>query len=659
MRILSRPKNQFDVSHGQGSWLTLVLLFVVLVPAIGLLWFLNEAVQNEQLVVRQKLIDAYRAQLVGAQERLETGWQNQADQLARAADTMPPAQLFASLVRTGAADAVVCFDAAGAVRYPDAGDAPDYERPTAAWVAARDRELSDPVAAAQVFGRLAAESTDATFAARALQAQARCLVRAGDATAALTVLTGTMQEPRFREARDTQGRLLAPNADLLALELAGEVQPDAARAARERLHARVLDYEHTAPASAQRRFLMRELQRLTVPGLVEADPGTTTAAALSALLAAEDLAATYLAEQSSPVREPSLRPGPLPKVWQHSSANGRVLLLHRHENLSARLQAMIAPSGLPADVRLDFVEAGHEAEGALLSLPAGPALPGWRLALVLDDPKFFVAATSKQISSYVWIVSLIVVAALVLALLARGLVRRQVALTQLRSDLVANVTHELKTPLASMRLLVETLLNAPRIDETTTREYLQLIAAENLRLSRLIGNFLTFSRIERNKYTFDFKAVAPHAIVDGAVAAVRDRFQVPGCRFDVRVDAALPPITADADAVVTALVNLLDNAWKYTAEAKEITLTAGARNGSVEFTVRDNGIGLAPRETKRIFRRFHQVHAHLSSAGGGCGLGLSIVQFIVSAHRGAVQVQSEPGRGSAFTITVPRADAPA
>jgi len=96
------------------------------------------------------------------------------------------------------------------------------------------------------------------------------------------------------------------------------------------------------------------------------------------------------------------------------------------------------------------------------------------------------------------------------------MVRRQAALTQLRNDLVANVTHELKTPLSSMRLLVETLLNSPQLNEKTAREYLELIAKEIFRLSRLIDNFLTFSRIERNKYTFDFKEVPAKAIVESA-----------------------------------------------------------------------------------------------------------------------------------------------
>ena len=245
---------------------------------------------------------------------------------------------------------------------------------------------------------------------------------------------------------------------------------------------------------------------------------------------------------------------------------------------------------------------------------------------------------------------------IVLAAGALRLVRRQMALTQLRNDLVANVTHELKTPLSSMRLLVDTLLNSQPLHEQTAREYLQLIAQENLRLSRLIDNFLTFSRMERNKYAFGFKEVPVTAIVEGAITAVRERFNAPGCQFETHIAPDLPSVVADPDALVTAVVNLLDNAYKYSGEEKQITLSASAENGSVFFAVKDNGIGLSPRDTKRIFKRFFQVDQRLSRNGGGCGLGLSIVKFIVTAHHGNVRVESQPGRGSTFTISLPRAE---
>jgi signal transduction histidine kinase len=150
--------------------------------------------------------------------------------------------------------------------------------------------------------------------------------------------------------------------------------------------------------------------------------------------------------------------------------------------------------------------------------------------------------------------------------------------------------------------------------------------------------------------------VPAREIVDSDAAAVRERFHSPGCRFTVAAPADLPPVLADAGALVTALFNLLDNAWKYSGDEKQIVLTAEARHGGVAFAVQDNGIGLPPRETGRIFKRFYQVDPHLSRTGSGCGLGLSIVQFIVAAHQGSVKVESRPGAGSTFTITLPVAN---
>ena len=188
------------------------------------------------------------------------------------------------------------------------------------------------------------------------------------------------------------------------------------------------------------------------------------------------------------------------------------------------------------------------------------------------------------------------------------------------------------------------------------REYLELIAKENARLSRLIDNFLTFSRMERNKRAFSFSPIEPAAIVASAADSVRERFGQSGCRFEVQVESDLPPVNADADAMTTALVNLLDNAWKYTESDKQIALRAYGDDGRVCFAVSDNGIGLSRAACKKVFERFYQVDRELSRSRGGCGLGLSIVEFIVKGHGGDVTVRSRLGQGSTFTIVLPRAD---
>jgi signal transduction histidine kinase len=226
-------------------------------------------------------------------------------------------------------------------------------------------------------------------------------------------------------------------------------------------------------------------------------------------------------------------------------------------------------------------------------------------------------------------------------------------LARLKNDLAATVSHELKTPLSSMRVLVETLLEANSFDEQKTREYLQLIAQENERLGRLIQNFLAFSRMERRKYAFHFESVPAPQIVTTAVESVRGRFDVPGCRLEVQLEENLPPVQADAGALSAAIINLLENAFKYSEDIKHIIVRARRHESDVLFSVADNGIGIAPRERRRIFQAFYQVDQRLCRQGSGCGLGLSIVRFIADAHRGRISVESRPGAGSTFTLSVP------
>jgi signal transduction histidine kinase len=204
-----------------------------------------------------------------------------------------------------------------------------------------------------------------------------------------------------------------------------------------------------------------------------------------------------------------------------------------------------------------------------------------------------------------------------------------------------------------MRVLVDGLLADEQVDPLKTREYLELLSAENTRLTRLIENFLTFSRLERGRHQFAFAAAPATAILDDALGAVRDRLPA-GCDLRVEIEPDLPPLIADREALVTAVVNLLDNAVKYTPGEKRIVLRAHRHGaGVIAVSVGDNGIGIPAREQRRIFRRFYRVDQRLARDTGGVGLGLSIVDHIIRAHGGSVAVESAPGAGSTFTLQLP------
>jgi signal transduction histidine kinase len=290
---------------------------------------------------------------------------------------------------------------------------------------------------------------------------------------------------------------------------------------------------------------------------------------------------------------------------------------------------------------------------AFLRTPLGAFFPGWHVEVHFRDVDIFEKTAERQRVVYVWTGLLAIAVMIVAGLLAAQAVGKQIKTNKLKNDFIATVSHELKTPLASMRVLVDTLLEGHYRDQKQVGDYLQLISKENERLSGLIDNFLTFSRMERNKQAFVMTETSPAVIAGDAAEAVATKFSQSRCTFGVNIADDLPLITADHDAMVTVLINLLDNAYKYSYDDKRIELTVACEDGSVCFCVRDNGKGISRRAARKIFKRFYQVDRSLARRAEGCGLGLSIAKFIVDAHKGTIAVDSKPGEGSVFTVRLP------
>jgi len=199
---------------------------------------------------------------------------------------------------------------------------------------------------------------------------------------------------------------------------------------------------------------------------------------------------------------------------------------------------------------------------AFLMVPLGKFFPGWQIAIHFTDIDIFEKTAGKQAVLYMW-AGLLAIAVMVAAgLMSAQVVGRQIKTNKLKNDFIATVSHELKTPLASMRVLVDTLLEGNYKDQEQATEYLYLTSKENERLSRLIDNFLTFSRMERNKQAFRIVRTKPSAIVHAAVEAVKTKFSQSKCEFEMDICEDLPDVLADYDALVMVLVNLLDNACR-------------------------------------------------------------------------------------------------
>ena len=295
----------------------------------------------------------------------------------------------------------------------------------------------------------------------------------------------------------------------------------------------------------------------------------------------------------------------------------------------------------------------HLMNKPFFTLIPGKFFPDFKVAVYFKDNDVFENAASKQAAIYTWTGVLVVLLILASGAIATQVIGRQIKLNKLKNDFIATITHELKTPLSSMRVLVDTLLEGKYNNQKQATEYLQLISKENARLSRLIDNFLTFSRMERNKQAFDIVKANPAEIAASAAEAMQTKFNHGSCKFTVTIDDNLPSILADKDAMVTVLVNLLDNAYKYSYDDKQIELRVFKEEAGVCFSVKDNGIGMTRRQIKKVFDRFYQADSSLSRRTEGTGLGLSIVKFIVDAHKGKIIATSQIGKGSQFIVTLP------
>jgi signal transduction histidine kinase len=627
----------------RGQLPVLLLAAAVLLPTACVLWLIKDAVRNQRQVVGQKLTDAYLSQLSLTRERLDTEWS------AKPADldaTPGNASGFARLVKSGAADSAVILDPAGTPVYPALARLPEVDIAQAQleWVRARQLEKTDWVAAASAYIALQRTAKDPNIAARAIQAAARCFVQAGQPQSGAGLLVEHFGRPGQIPAISPQGRSVAASGLLMAIRLLKPSDPRRLRAAR-RMHDLLMDYDNPGITSAQRIFLMKEMRALDLPPELARFP----------TLEAEELGIQLLEAEPRPLRDTTtLRTTRLPGVWAIASPKKRVVALFRTETILTQIHASLAKQKLPAEIRIEVLPPGDKRRLNPLvpAVQASELMPSWQLALVSTGPDPFKQLEDRQLSLYLWIGILITGAVAVFALIAGRLISRSLKLAGLKADLMAVVSHELKTPLTSMRLLVDTLLDDPVLEQKKTREYLDLIASENARLSLLIENFLTFSRMERSKYSLEFADVRVEDVVTAAVKASGQRFYEPGCHLEVEVTPGLPDIRADHGALVAALVNLLDNAYKYTPSEKQIALRSFSAGKQICFEVRDNGIGIPAGETKKIFRKFYQTDQRLSRSGGGCGLGLSIVHFLVEAHGGSVQVASEVGKGSTFTVAL-------
>jgi signal transduction histidine kinase len=239
--------------------------------------------------------------------------------------------------------------------------------------------------------------------------------------------------------------------------------------------------------------------------------------------------------------------------------------------------------------------------------------------------------------------------------LVAGAAAREVRLAELKSNFVASVSHDLKTPLALIQLFAETLELGRVRSADRAQEYYRIINSEAKKLTRLIENILDFSRMEAGLRPYTLIPADIGEIVQRVIDLMRPQFVQGHFTVDTSIAAGLPTVEADTAAVERAVENLLNNAVKYSGESRRIEVEVYREPGEVVVRVRDHGIGIARRDQRRIFRKFFRVTHELGGGPQGTGLGLAIVDHTMRGHGGYVGVESEPGEGSTFTLHFPSA----
>lgn len=300
----------------------------------------------------------------------------------------------------------------------------------------------------------------------------------------------------------------------------------------------------------------------------------------------------------------------------------------------------------PANVQL------HRAQVILILGALVPTILTTALGIIL-------LATESQSSSVALVTGILVLAfcasSLTGYILGSIFLRRGAMLAKVQSDFLSAVSHELRTPMTSMRMFVEALQDDRLTDPEERNKCLQVLHREMGRLDDLVGRLIELSRIESGNQPFDMRPTPLEDVVEDAVAAFDAINMNRNGELEVDVKPDLK-VMGNQAALTQVLVNLLSNAWKYTGDRnKKITLEAGAVDDrEIEIAVHDNGPGIPPEEQKKIFEKFERGAAAVEAGTAGSGLGLAVVQAIVGAHRGRVELKSSPKEGSCFRVFIPR-----
>jgi signal transduction histidine kinase len=353
---------------------------------------------------------------------------------------------------------------------------------------------------------------------------------------------------------------------------------------------------------------------------------------------------------------------PVLLVWETSSDRlvGRVA---GERYLEQQWLSVLRPVMDRQSVRLALTDAeGHPVLAQFSAASAQQATRGsaetqlpWTLRVVGRDPQAELTQERNRRRLLLLAFTLLFAFVLVGSYFIARAVTRELEVARLQSDFVSAVSHEFRTPLASLCQLSEMLTDGRVPSDTRRQEYYEGLRRASDRLYRLVETLLDFGRMQAGAQQYRFELLEMGSFFRGVVEDFAQEAGERGYLVDIAQHPHLPPVQADREALARALWNLLDNAVKYSPQNKTVWAKATCENGRVAISVSDKGLGIAPHEQKRIFKKFVRAASAEVAGARGTGLGLTMVEHIVAAHGGQVHVDSEAGIGSTFTILLPSA----
>ncbi len=280
-------------------------------------------------------------------------------------------------------------------------------------------------------------------------------------------------------------------------------------------------------------------------------------------------------------------------------------------------------------------------------------LPNYELGIVGKGDSIQSVSRERRSLNKISVIALGVFLLVGFILIARN-IRKEMQLAQMKSDFASSVSHEIRTPLALINMFAETLLLNRVKTEEKKREYYEIISKETARLKNIVNKILNFSQLESEKRTFELMEESLNDILKETLHTYSFHLENKGFTFTVDYQDNLPHILCDREALIEAIINLIDNAIKYSGEERQIKLLTGLQDRMAYIAVQDFGIGIDAAKQKLIFDKFFRVtHGDVYHVQGA-GLGLSIVKQIMDAHEGRIELESKPGKGSTFKLLFPK-----